>query len=161
MPRTASFIKKVPSQAIFMALPGLDGRDVAFMERLRNLAREALTWEHLSDEQRLVWAAALELDAVPVQEGVWVCRGSFCACRVRLCSPFRWPSIMSRSSYLALLDPQFVKGTARSALCHSKGEMLDSRPAWCTFPLALQELPPWFLERQNITRRPPGRRKGN
>ena len=51
-----------------MAHPGLDGRDVAFMERLRNLAREALTWEHLSDQQRLVWAAALEFDVVPVQE---------------------------------------------------------------------------------------------
>ena len=38
------------------------------MERLRNLAREALTWEHLSDQQRLVWVAALDLDAVPVQE---------------------------------------------------------------------------------------------
>ena len=38
------------------------------MERLRNLAREALTWEHLSDRQHLVWAAALELDVVPAQE---------------------------------------------------------------------------------------------
>ena len=38
------------------------------MERLRNLAHEALTWDHLNDQQRLVWAAALELDAVPVQE---------------------------------------------------------------------------------------------
>ena len=38
------------------------------MERLQNLAREALTWEHLSEQQRLVWAAALELDVVPVQE---------------------------------------------------------------------------------------------
>ena len=51
-----------------LAFRGLDGRDVAFMERLRNLAREALTWEHLSDQQRLVWAAALDLDVVPVQE---------------------------------------------------------------------------------------------
>ena len=51
-----------------VAFRGLDGRDVAFMERLRNLAREALTWEHLSHQQRLVWAAALELDVVPVQE---------------------------------------------------------------------------------------------
>ena len=51
-----------------VALQGLDSRDVAFMERLRNLAREALTWEHFSDQQRLVWAAALELDVVPVQE---------------------------------------------------------------------------------------------
>ena len=41
------------------------------MERLRNLAREALTWEHLSEHQRLVWAAALELDVVPVQETCW------------------------------------------------------------------------------------------
>ena len=51
-----------------MARPGLDSRDVDFMERLQNLAREALTWEHLSDHQRLVWAAAVELDVVPVQE---------------------------------------------------------------------------------------------
>ena len=48
--------------------PGLDERDVAFMERLRNLAQEALTWPHLGDRQRLLWAAALELDAVPFQE---------------------------------------------------------------------------------------------
>ena len=38
------------------------------MERLRNLAQVALTWEHLSEQQRLVWAAALDLDVVPVQE---------------------------------------------------------------------------------------------
>ena len=60
--------QNMPSLTMFVARPGLDGRDVAFVERLRSLAREALTWEHLSDEQRLVWAAALEFDAVPVQE---------------------------------------------------------------------------------------------
>ena len=38
------------------------------MERLRNLAQDALTWPHLGEPQRLVWAAALELDAVPFQE---------------------------------------------------------------------------------------------
>ena len=48
--------------------PGLDERDTAFMKRLRNLAQEALTWPHLGQKQRLVWAAALELDAVPIQE---------------------------------------------------------------------------------------------
>ena len=47
---------------------GLDDRDVAFMQRLRNLAHEALTWPHLRQKQRLVWAAALKLDAVPLQE---------------------------------------------------------------------------------------------
>jgi len=47
---------------------GPDERDAAFMERLRNLAQEALTWPHLGERQRLVWAAALELDAVPLQE---------------------------------------------------------------------------------------------
>ena len=47
---------------------GLDERDAAFMQRLRNLAQEALTWPHLGERQRLVWAAALELDAVPFQE---------------------------------------------------------------------------------------------
>ena len=52
----------------FSANPGLAERDVAFMERLRNLAQEALTWSHLGERQRLVWAAALELDAVPFQE---------------------------------------------------------------------------------------------
>ena len=65
---SASFVQNLPSPTIFLARPGPDNRDVAFMERLRNLAREALTWEHLSDQQRLVWAAALELDVVPVQE---------------------------------------------------------------------------------------------
>ena len=48
--------------------PGLDERDAAFMERLRNLAQEALKWSHLGEKQRLVWAAALELNAVPMQE---------------------------------------------------------------------------------------------
>ena len=64
-----SFRTCLPPRATSIADPGLDGRDVAFMQRLRNLAREALTWEHLSDQQRLVWAATLELDVVPVQEG--------------------------------------------------------------------------------------------
>ena len=57
-----------PEQRLVSASPGLDERDAAFMERLRNLAQEALTWPHLSERQRLVWAAALELDAVPFQE---------------------------------------------------------------------------------------------
>ena len=48
--------------------PGPDERDAAFMERLRTLAQEALTWQHLGERQRLVWAATLELDAVPFQE---------------------------------------------------------------------------------------------
>lgn len=55
---------------------GLDARDVAFMERLRNAAREALTWPHLGEEQRKVWAAALTLDAVPVQDWWGVAYGS-------------------------------------------------------------------------------------
>ena len=38
------------------------------MERLRCLAREALSWAWLTPQQRLVWAAAIELDAVPLQE---------------------------------------------------------------------------------------------
>ena len=38
------------------------------MQRLRNLAQEALTWPHLGQRQRLLWAAALELNAVPMQE---------------------------------------------------------------------------------------------
>ena len=49
-------------------LPGLDERDAAFMERLRNLAHEALSWAHLNGQQRLKWATVLELDVVPVQE---------------------------------------------------------------------------------------------
>lgn len=48
----------------------LDARDVAFMQRLNNLGHEALTWPHLDERQRLVWAAALELDAVPLQESL-------------------------------------------------------------------------------------------
>ena len=38
------------------------------MQRMRNLAQEALTWPHLGERQRLLWAAAVELDAVPMQE---------------------------------------------------------------------------------------------
>ena len=83
---SASFPLNLPSPTIFVATGGLDSRDVAFMERLRNLAREALTWEHLSDQRRLVWAAALELDVVPVQEVRAVGREWSYGCRVRLCS---------------------------------------------------------------------------
>ena len=57
-----------------LGIPGLDERDAAFMERLRNLAREALTWPHLNGQQRLMWATVLELDVVPLQEqlpGFW------------------------------------------------------------------------------------------
>ena len=63
----------------FSASPGLDDRDAAFMERLKNLAQEALTWPHLGEKQRLVWAAALELEAVPFQE-LW---GDSHVCPVR------------------------------------------------------------------------------
>ena len=52
----------------FSVSSGLDERDAAFMQRLRNLAQEALTWPHLGERQRLVWAAAVELDAVPLQD---------------------------------------------------------------------------------------------
>ena len=52
----------------FASIPGLDERDAAFMQRLRSLAQEALTWSHLNDEQRLMWATVLELDVVPLQE---------------------------------------------------------------------------------------------
>ncbi|OLP82821.1 putative helicase [Symbiodinium microadriaticum] len=41
--------------------------DAAFMERVRSLAKEALTWPFLDERQRLVWAAVLEFDAVPSQ----------------------------------------------------------------------------------------------
>ena len=77
----------VPSSRV--APGGLDGHDVAFMERLRNLAEEALTWEHLSDQQRLVWAAMLELDVVPVQEMRVARRGcSHCCCKIIDIGPF-------------------------------------------------------------------------
>ena len=56
------------SQRLLLLGPGLDDRDAGFMQRLRNLAREALTWPHLGERQRLAWAAALELDAVPLQD---------------------------------------------------------------------------------------------
>ena len=57
-------------------LPGLDERDAAFMERLRNLAHEALSWPHLNGQQRLIWATVLELGVVPMQErnpSFWSC----------------------------------------------------------------------------------------
>ena len=38
------------------------------MARLRTLAQEALTWPHLSDRQRLMWATVLQLDVVPLPE---------------------------------------------------------------------------------------------
>ena len=53
---------------LFSVSPGHDDRDKAFMQRLQNLAHEALSWPHLGERQRLVWAAALELEAVPFQE---------------------------------------------------------------------------------------------
>ncbi|CAK9005972.1 unnamed protein product, partial [Durusdinium trenchii] len=60
---TAKAVAVRLSQAV-----GPEGRDAAFMERLRCLAREALSWSWLTPQQRLVWAAAIELDAVPLQE---------------------------------------------------------------------------------------------
>ena len=51
-----------------LGIPGLDERDAAFMQRLRNLAHEALSWPHLNGQQRLMWATVLELDVVPLQE---------------------------------------------------------------------------------------------
>ncbi|CAE8593368.1 unnamed protein product [Polarella glacialis] len=39
-----------------------------FMQRVRALSREALTWPHLPAWQRLEWAAALMLDVVPMKE---------------------------------------------------------------------------------------------
>ena len=44
------------------------GRDEAFMQRLRGLAREAMTWPFLEDQQRLKWAAVLHFNAVPIEE---------------------------------------------------------------------------------------------
>ncbi|CAE8680829.1 unnamed protein product [Polarella glacialis] len=43
-------------------------RAADFTERVKALAREALSWPQLPDWQRLEWAAALLLDAVPVRE---------------------------------------------------------------------------------------------
>ena len=68
-----SALVDVPSSCLLYGpatagIPGLDERDAAFMERLRNLAREALTWPHLNGQQRLMWATVLELDVVPLQE---------------------------------------------------------------------------------------------
>ena len=51
-----------------LGIPGLDERDAAFIERLRNLAHEALTWPHLNGQQQLMWATVLELNVVPLQE---------------------------------------------------------------------------------------------
>ena len=69
----ASALVDLPSSRSCMGpsttcIAGLDERDAAFMERLRSLAQEALTWPHLNDEQRLMWATVLELDVVPLQE---------------------------------------------------------------------------------------------
>ena len=71
--RMASALVDVPSSCLLYGashagIPGLDERDAAFMQRLRNLAHEALTWPHLNGQQRLMWATVLELDVVPVQE---------------------------------------------------------------------------------------------
>ena len=81
-----------------VAYQGLDGRDVAFMERMRNLAREALSWEHLSDQQRLVWAAALELDAVPMQETLLSCSSGL----IELLFGFRCPCGFAGAAALVL-----------------------------------------------------------
>ena len=79
--RLSAFVRpaapRLHAKAVGVNAQGLDARDVAFMERLRNLAREALTWEHLSEQQWLVWATALDLDVVPVQEtGLTYVKGS-------------------------------------------------------------------------------------
>ena len=38
------------------------------VSRFRRLVLQALAWPFLEDQQRLVWAAVLEFDAVPTQE---------------------------------------------------------------------------------------------
>ena len=153
-----------------MAHPGLDGRDVAFMERLRNLAREALTWEHLSDHQRLVWAAALELDVVPVQEMRAVGGGCSYGHRVRSCS-FTVVLVLDYvTAQLALAAPLLIaclghrSGTGHTfslaMLSFSPKMKMNAEFQLCRVHLssvASQELPPWFRERQNITRSPRGR----
>ncbi|CAE8619268.1 unnamed protein product, partial [Polarella glacialis] len=48
-----------------LAAPRMTGD---FLQRVRALAREALTWPHLPAWQRLEWAAALMLDVVPMKE---------------------------------------------------------------------------------------------
>ncbi|CAE7323090.1 FP2 [Symbiodinium sp. KB8] len=74
------FLRMLPATSLFVHRPGFRGqkpprtrrpaaassdesRDAAFMERLHGLAREALAWPFLEEEQRLVWAAVLEFDA--------------------------------------------------------------------------------------------------
>ncbi|CAE7504051.1 unnamed protein product [Symbiodinium necroappetens] len=43
-------------------------RDEDFLARLRGLAKEALTWPHLTEELRLMWTVVLKTDTVPLQE---------------------------------------------------------------------------------------------
>ncbi|CAK9068627.1 unnamed protein product [Durusdinium trenchii] len=59
---------RLMAERMEVGFAGSEERDAAFMERLRCLAREALSWAWLTPQQRLVWAAAIELDAVPLQE---------------------------------------------------------------------------------------------
>ena len=56
------------------------GRDDAYMVRIRTLAQEALSWTFLEANQRLMWASVLEFDAVPIQEKGYVTPGGCRAC---------------------------------------------------------------------------------
>ena len=136
------------SQQLLSLDLGIDDRDKAFMQRLRNLAQEALTWAHLGERQRLVWAAALELDAVPLQDHLQGLEFTgISSWGVNLC-------LLFFRHFRQLLDLclQSRIGYEFAASCCS---FFQGRYT-CACVLLQQELPPWFLERQNITRRYPG-----
>ena len=128
--------------------PGLYERDAAFMQRLRNLAQEALTWSHLGERQWLVWAAALELHSVPLQDHLQGLEFTgISSWGLNLC-------LLFFRHFRQLLDLclQSRIGYEFAASCCS---FFQGRYT-CACVLLQQELPPWFLERQNITRRYPG-----
>ncbi|CAK9040077.1 unnamed protein product, partial [Durusdinium trenchii] len=83
-----------------------EDRDAAFMERLRCLAREALSWAWLTPQQRLVWAAAIELDAVPLQElPPWFWERQ----NVTLRHPGRDAEVEGKHSAQVIIDQHFPK----------------------------------------------------
>ena len=141
------------------------------MERLRGLAAEVLALPNLTAHQRLVWATSLRLEAVPMQE-----RSDRVAACVREVG--HQTSLPQKVCFFFLvgngritesrgISPAWEGQEKRSALAatDSKEEQRcltssDSDAIFQVgpFPLAClkQELPPWFWERMNITRRTPG-----
>ena len=168
------------------------------MARLRTLAQEALTWPHLSDRQRLMWATVLQLDVVPLPEmthgwvgwdgawwvhqrrpgGIWFTKSDTSFARIQkdvyfccLSKGVRYvvglvvlgfgKSYPARSGAPATRSCMFWLGMVRRSTALVGYMCIRVFHIYIYYGISVsswrfEELPPWFVERQNITRRHPG-----